>query len=414
MDLSDPSRLSAGHSVLDVFAAPGGMSVGFKEAGYRIVAAIDNDRWGCKTLSRNLGPEGTLVIEANVEDLHLNGRVDVVVGGPPCQSFSIAGQSKIKHLKNKSSRDSFIDDERNTLYKYFVRTVDSVKPQFFVMENVPAIETFEEGRVCRQIMEDFRRAGYHTDERILNSADFGVPQVRKRAVFIGNRVGVNNPFPVPTHLRPLIAKTGTNVENSDMPHYRTVFDAISDLPPLMPGCGEDEIVYPAHIALTDYQIWARAGSTRLYNHVSRRHSERDQTAFASLEPGQKMVDLPLVAVPYRRDIFLDKIKKQRWDRPSSAIVAHMQKDGLMYVHPDRDQTRTFTPREAARIQSFRDGFRIMGPLTQQFKQIGNAVPPLAAESIARGIKPWLDPIKDPRVAYEIALQSTRLPHLSPT
>src|SRR2546425_4935968 len=266
MDLSDPSRLSAGHSVLDVFAAPGGMSVGFKEAGYRIVAAIDNDPWGCKTLSRNLGPEGTLVIEANVEDLHLNGRVDVVVGGPPCQSFSIAGQSKIKHLKNKSSRDSFIDDERNTLYKYFVRTVDNVKPQFFVMENVPAIETFEEGRICGQIMEDFRRAGYHTDERILNSADFGVPQVRKRAVFIGNRVGVENPFPVPNHSTPLTSKRRTNMERDDLSHYRTVFDAISDLPPLKPGCGLDEIEYPAHTGLTEYQRWAREGSTRLFNH----------------------------------------------------------------------------------------------------------------------------------------------------
>jgi DNA (cytosine-5)-methyltransferase 1 len=120
-----------------------------------------------------------------------------------------------------------------------------------------------------------------------------------------------------------------------------------------------------------------------------------------------MVDLPRDAVPYRRDIFPDKIKKQRWDRPSSAIVAHMQKDGLMYVHPDANQTRTFTPREAARIQSFRDKFRIIGPMTQQFKQIGNAVPPLAAEAIANGIKPWLEPVREPRVVYEMALHPIR-------
>src|SRR5438309_11775627 len=124
IDVNDSSRPSGAHSVLDVFAAPGGMSAGFKEAGYRIVAAIDNDHWGCKTLSHNLGPGGTLVIEANIEQLHLSGRVDVVVGGPPCQSFSIAGQSKIKHLRNKGNRDRFIDDEKNRLYKYFIRTVN--------------------------------------------------------------------------------------------------------------------------------------------------------------------------------------------------------------------------------------------------------------------------------------------------
>ncbi len=406
--MNDPSLLSGEPSVLDIFAAPGGMSAGFREAGYRIVAAIDNDHWGCKTLSHNLGAKGTLVIEANVGNLHLEGRVDVVVGGPPCQSFSIAGQSKIKHLRNTGNRDHFIDDEKNNLYKYFVRIVDRVRPQFFVMENVPRIETFDEGRVREQIIEDFRHIGYDTDERILNSADFGVPQVRKRAVFVGNRVGADNPFPAPTHFRRLNSKTRSSVDENDPFHYRTVFDAISDLPPLKPGCGQDEIEYPAHVELTDYQISARKGSTHLYNHVARQHSQRDQNAFAMLEPGQRMVDLPLGTVPYRRDIFLDKIKKQRWDRPSSAIVAHMQKDGLMYVHPDSEQTRTFTPREAARIQSFRDTFRIIGPMTQQFKQIGNAVPPLAAESIARTIMPLLKTTEDPRVAYEVAFQATGL------
>src|SRR5439155_2695821 len=131
--------------------------------------------------------------------------------------------------------------------------------------------------------------------------------------------------------------------------------------------------------------------------------------FALLKPGQKMTDLPFRKRPYRSDIFADKIKKQRWDRPSSAIVAHMQKDGLMYVHPDEKQTRTFTPREAARLQSFRDRFRFLGPMTQQFKQIGNAVPPLAARAIALAIKPLLEPTKDPVVKYEFSTPKLRVP-----
>ena len=112
------------------------------------------------------------------------------------------------------------------------------------------------------------------------------------------------------------------------------------------------------------------------------------------------MDLPKKLRPYRDDIFADKIKKQPWDKPSSAIVAHMQKDCLMYVHPDRDQARSFTPREAARLQSFRDSFRFMGPMTQQFKQIGNAVPPLVARAIAEAIKPHLEPLRLPVVRCE--------------
>lgn len=120
-----------------------------------------------------------------------------------------------------------------------------------------------------------------------------------------------------------------------------------------------------------------------------------------LKPGQKVIDLPEEFRPYRWDIFKDKIKKQRWDRPSSAILAHMQKDGLMYVHPDGEQARTFTPREAARLQSFPDRYRFMGPMTQQFKQIGNAVPPLLAKEIALALRPFIKPLKEPRVHIEI-------------
>jgi DNA (cytosine-5)-methyltransferase 1 len=118
-----------------------------------------------------------------------------------------------------------------------------------------------------------------------------------------------------------------------------------------------------------------------------------------LEPGQWLIDLPKKMRPYRSDIFTDKIKKQRWDRPSSAILAHMQKDGLMYVHPD--QARSFTPREAARLQSFRDRYRFMGPMTQQFKQVGNAVPPLLAQGIALAVKPFIEPLKSPVIHPEV-------------
>jgi len=303
-------------------------------------------------------------------------------------------------------RKRFIDDRRNRLYKHFVSIVNEFRPQFFVMENVAGIISFKEGRVRDQILEDFEKIGYETDVNILNAATFGVPQVRNRTIFIGNRIGMKNPFPKRTHFDPL-KRVQVKLEESgrEWKPYLTVFDAISDLPPLQAGEGEDESEYPPVSNLTSYQRWAREGSTKLYNHVARNHSERDRELFRMLDPGQEMIDLPEKLRPYHwktkdnQPLFVDKIKKQRWDRPSSTILAHMQKDGLMYVHPNRKQARSFTPREAARLQSFPDSYRFMCPLTLQFKQIGNAVPPILARAIALEIKAFLEPLKLPIVRY---------------
>jgi DNA (cytosine-5)-methyltransferase 1 len=385
-------------SVLDLFAAPGGLSSGFSEAGYRIVAVLDHDPWGCKTLTNNFGSEGTVVIQGNIERLMVSGRVDVVVGSPPCQSFSVVGRPKINHLKEHSNRSRFIDDKRNRLYKHFVKVVEAVQPAFFVMENVPGMLSYRGGRIKDQVLEDFERIGYSTAMKVLNAADFGVPQVRHRAVFIGNRLGVENPFPKEHHYDPRDEHSREDVRG--LSPRLTVRDAISDLPPLGAGEGEDEMDYPPPSQLTLYQRWAREGATKLYNHRARGHSERDRKLFRMLKPGKKMVDLPERLRPYRSDIFKDKIMKQRWDRPSTAILAHMQKDGLMYVHPSKRQARSFTPREAARLQSFRDRYRFMGPMTQQFGQIGNAVPPLVAQAIAAAIRPFLEPLEVPKVEYE--------------
>jgi len=401
--MKDPSTLPIGSpSVVDVFAGPGGLGEGFRQAGFFIAAAVENDEFAYKTLALNAGSRGTLVIKQNVRKLRMRGKVDVVVGGPPCQGFSKVGIPKIKHYRLKERGRERVRDPRRTLYREFVRIVKDLRPQFFVMENVPTILSFRGGKVRDEIIKEFKSIGYESVPNVLNAADYGVPQIRKRAFFVGNRMGIENPFPEATNMdwesNPQLR---LGEESHTLPDYLDVADAIGDLPPLEPGTGDDEVPYPVPTKLTPFQAWARDGSPALYNHVARNHSERDREIFRTLKGGQKMSDLPPKMQPYRADIFGDKIKKQSWKRPSSTILSHMQKDGLMYVHPDSRQARTFTPREAARLQSFPDWFRFCGPMTQQFKQIGNAVPPILARRIAGAIKPLLSPVERPLVRYEI-------------
>jgi len=392
-------------SVVDLFAGPGGLGEGFRQAGFFIAAAVDSDECAYQTLSLNAKQAGNLVLNEDVRKLRMSGKVDVVVGGPPCQGFSNVGIPRIRHQRLTEEGKKRVRDPRRALYRHFVRIVGDLQPQFFVMENVPTILSFRGGQVKEAIVEQFKAIGYKAEPFTLNAARYGVPQVRKRAFFIGNRMGIENPVPKETNMdweaEPQL-KLGEDA--LPLPDYVHVADAISDLPPLEPGGGSDEMPYPVTDKLTPYQKWAREGSIKLYNHVARNHSDRDRRVFRALKEGQKMSDLPervQSLIPYRKDIFSDKIKKQSWSRPSSTILSHMQKDGLMYVHPDSSQARTFTPREAARLQSFPDWYRFCGPMTQQFKQIGNAVPPILARHIAEAIRPLLSPVERPVISASV-------------
>ncbi len=173
--VSSGSGLENRPTVLDLFSAPGGMSQGFRDAGFKVLAVVDIDSWGCETLRQNFSLSGTEIIETDVQRLGITGRVDVVTGGPPCQSFSQVGRAKINHLTNQGKRERFIDDERNRMYKEFVRVVASLKPQFFVMENVPGISSFRDGQVVEDILADFEGIGYSVDVEVLKAADYGIP-----------------------------------------------------------------------------------------------------------------------------------------------------------------------------------------------------------------------------------------------
>jgi len=340
--------------VVDLFAGAGGLSLGFKRAGFKVAAHVEIDRWACETLKRNF--KTSVVLQDDIEKLDPQelvekvGKIDVVVGGPPCQGFSLVGKAKLRSL-------GVAHDKRNGLYKQFVRFVHTLNPRAFVMENVPSILSHHRGITASRIKQHFELLGYTVYILLLNAADYGVPQTRKRAFFVGIKNGA-------AEFKPPRQTCGV---------WRTVENAISDLPSLAAG----------------------EASSTVSNHVARNYGEMDLQIFTIMKQGMKYYQIPDKLKRYRTDAFKDKYRRLIAREPSWTVLAHLQKDGYMYIHPT--QNRTITVREAARLQSFPDKFIFCGPMTQQFKQVGNAVPPLLARAVARSL---LKTLVDPRATKQ--------------
>lgn len=364
---------------MDLFCGAGGLSEGFRQAGFDVKLGIDTDKWAVRTFRKHQGNARKKNIE-NVDAEYIykyagSRGIDVLIGGPPCQAFSSVAVAKWRQLGMPST----MDHPMNRLYAEFLRLVLEIKPKFFVMENVERMLSIDEGAVRTDIEMQLRKT-YNISFYKFDVADFGVPQHRKRALVIGNSIGVPGPVIEPTH---------SDRDRTKLPHV-SVGEAISDLPSLRAGEGCQRMKYPYRKHISQYAAERRNDCRWVYNHVARAHNKRDLRIFRMLRPGQWIKDLPPQFNPYRKDIFLDKYKKQPNTRPSSTILAHLSKDGLMFIHPDRRQNRSFTAREAARLQSFDDNYVFLGPRTKQFIQIGNAVPPLFARHIANAIKNSLE------------------------
>lgn len=375
--------------VLDLFCGAGGMSLGFQMAGYHIGLGVDKEPLPCQTHALNLGDR---CVQADIQDIadplvfvrqHGMEQPDVVIGGPPCQGFSRVGRGKIRNLRNDPL---YIHDPRNQYYKEFIRLVEALRPLYFVLENVPDMQYYAdgEGLVLEKMLRKLAGIGYSggADGRpasaVLQADHYGVPQTRQRLFVVGNRLGNTIRWPLRTHLnRPV-----------------TVWEAIGDLPAIAHKCREDEMPYSPR-QITSYQRLMRQGMRKrgfqglLFNHQTRWHNQQDLRAFAWMPEGWKYVDLPERFKRYRDDIFKDKYRKLYRDEPSWTVEAHIGKDTYRHIYPaglgDREPPRTISVREAARLQSFPDWFRFVGPFTRQFYQVGNAVPPLMARSVARAI-----------------------------
>jgi DNA (cytosine-5)-methyltransferase 1 len=381
-------------TVLDIFCGAGGMSLGFQEAGCKILGGIDNNPYAVRTYNKNFPKCKFKFAEYDISLLQLQNlpiktnEVDILIGGPPCQVFSRVGLGKMKSLGKQIE-----SDPRNFLYQDFVRCLKYYKPLVFLMENVDflakrqntllkIIKSLELGLPEQQ--EDY--PGYKIEYQVLTASDYGVPQIRKRLFIVGVRRDLALAFKFPKSVRKKPVSVG---------------EAISDLIPLTPpylplkgnssgGSKQIDVQRPYLSApQSDYQIKMRKKISKreepddVMNHICRSHNPVDMICFAMIPPGGKYLDLPEFMRRYRWDIFDDKYKRLAWEKPSWTLTAHMRKDCLAYIHPK--QNRSISVREAARIQSFPDDFVFDAPMTRMFELVGNSVPPLLVKAIARAI-----------------------------
>ncbi len=347
IDFTSQERDDFAHKkrVLDLFSGCGGLSYGLARAGFDIVAGVDNwgdslvtferNHPGAKSILLDLGDFDPSVIEAIV-----GNDIDVVVGGPPCQGFSISGK-----------RDP--NDPRNKLYAGFVRTVAHFRPQAFVLENVPNLISMSGGAIKDEIIKDFSALGYNVAYRILLASDYGVPQNRRRVVFVGVRDGGLFTYPLATHAQA----------------RRTTADAISDLPEVSVLDGSENHIRPQG----EYQRLMRARTNRIFNHEASVHNDKTVATIALVPDGGNYKDLP------------EELRNTRkvniaWTRYNSRKPSLTIDTGHRH-HFHYAYNRIPTVRESARLQSFPDDFILYGSKTSQYKQVGNAVPPLMAEAI---------------------------------
>lgn len=326
------------YKYIDLFSGAGGMSLGFNNANFENVLAVEYDECFASTYKYNF-PEHNLkvgdikkITNKEIRELIGKDEIDVIIGGPPCQGFSIAG---------KIGRN-FIDDERNQLFKEFVRFVDVIKPKMFVMENVAALKTHNKGRTIEEIVTEFKKVGYNVKYEVLNAVDFGVPQQRRRIFVIGTR-NKENKFKFPIEHKEKI----------------TIKEALKGLPKL------------------------ESGETSLIpNHNAMKHSEQMLEKMSYVKDGGNRKDIPEDIRPKSGDI--RKYIRYNSKEPSICITGDMRK----VFH--YEQNRALTGRELARIQTFPDDFIFKGNAGKVQQQIGNAVPPKLALQIANSVKEVLD------------------------
>ena len=398
------------YNFIDLFAGCGGLSEGFYKQNFNALAHVEINPVACKTLRTRMkhygyenADESVLELDITSEDVlerienAVKGQeVDIIIGGPPCQAYSSLGRAK--------DENAMQDDPRNYLFESYVKVLNKYLPKFFVFENVTGMLTAKingehiVNKIVEALSENYK-VKFDPKINVLNSANYGVPQIRKRVIIIGVRKDIDIE---PEEMYAGITKTHYDPEmcedeRNELIKYVTVREAIEELPAVRPGEGEQEIQF---VSKKNNEFLKRIASNEniLRDHVARNHNDKDIERYIAMSSNhwsfQELLEKRPDLNHEKQRVFGNSYTVQWWDLPSKTIIAHLYKDGNQFIHPDSAQGRTFTVREAARIQSFPDDFVFEGPRTEQFKQIGNAVPPSLAEAIAKCIKNKLDTLEE--------------------
>lgn len=445
-------RLSRGGSLrlLDLFSGCGGLTTGFTRAGFQSVGGVEFDPFAAASYARNFheGPNERHFAKArDVRELDLcellgvsradiPNAVDVVIGGPPCPSFTRVGRAKLREVM--AHPEAFKLDERTTLYLHAMKVIERTKPIAVMLENVPDVLN-QGGRSVGDEMADYLRSiGYEVSYTLLNAANYGVPQTRDRFFLMAyaTELGRRPEFPEPTHWLqiPRGYKSSRDVafrllgDLNSHPYYSppseatqdllpavTAQQAVQDLPPVVERLPrgarrfDTPVVTPAPVHLSSFAEGMRSwpgfeNSGSVVDHVTRTLGERDHRLFAGMQPGDQYPQAHTLAYhlweasgadptrlrefvpPYDPTKFPNKWRKMEPDAPARTLMAHLGKDTYSHIHYDSAQARTITVREAARLQSFPDGFRFCGTMNPAFRQIGNAVAPLLAYQLATSMR----------------------------
>lgn len=405
-------------TVVDLFAGAGGLLEGFRRRGFRIVSSVEMDPYACDTLKTRHAyweqktgktkraywdyvrgkvsredflkdlPENS-VINAEISSKTINDiagkigmrmremrvdSIDVFIGGPPCQAYSLVGRAR--------DPKSMKDDPRKQLYKHYVQLLKRFMPEVFVFENVPGILSADDGALFEEVKKYFGKAGYVVEYRMLNASDFMVLENRKRVILIGWKKDRDLKYP----------------EFKPKKHDYFTAELFKDLPALSPGEGSNISEYVNEVSDYLKKSKIRHIEPVLTHHVTRPINDNDREIYKEAlvlweTEGKRLnyADLPEKLKTHKNQTsFLDRFKVVAANEAAShTVVAHIAKDGHYYIHPDIKQLRSISVREAARIQSFPDNYYFEGPRTAKLVQIGNAVPPLMAEVIAGSIKEML-------------------------
>lgn len=341
------------YTCIDLFSGAGGFHIGFEKASYEIKLCIDNDKLVEKTHRRNFSY--IPMINRDIRDVtseeiksYCTGEIDIIIGGPPCQGFSTIGKRVSSDPEKRAKQDP-----RNELVLVYAKLIRELRPKFIVMENVKGILTLNKGAYLQNVLHQLHDAGYDAKYKLINMANYGVPEIRERVIIIGNRVGLPVEFPIPTHSDDI---------NDNLPMWENCWSVLSDLESL--------------------------GDIPEFNHVALKHTEKNIARYKMIPEGGRLPEDALPPELYRKN-FGNTFKRLGRGRPALTMVPG---NDAFPIHPTLN--RSLTVREAARIQTFPDNIIFEGNRRQQGHQVGNAVPPLFSEKLAYFMRGQIEKAKE--------------------